>query len=80
MLINQYGIESDDEITRLDDHRTVRDPKNRETMTSLLQESMRPVKRSELLSAPLRTDAPVLVLDTTEPAAANDESSRTDVA
>ncbi len=80
MLINQFGVESDDEITRLNDHRPVSDPKNRETLTSLLQESVKPVKRSELLGAPVTIDAPVIGLDGPESAPAHEGSSRADVA
>jgi hypothetical protein len=78
MLINEQGIEPDDDIAQLDDRRPALDPKNRETMTALLQVSMKPVTRSELLSVPAQTDATVLALDA--PAPANEESSRTDVA
>lgn len=78
MLINEQGIEPDDDITQLDDRRPALDPKNRETMTALLQVSMKPVTRSELLSTPAKADATVVELDA--PATKNEESSRTDVA
>lgn len=78
MLINKLGIESDDDITKLDERRPAPDAKNRETMTALLQVSMKPVSRSELLSAPAKVDATVSTLDTVE--TANVRSSRTEVA
>ena len=57
MLINQMGVESDDDdVTRLDDHRPTPDPKNRETMTGLLQVALAAVPRSQLLP---RTPAPL---------------------
>jgi hypothetical protein len=78
MLINKLGIESDDDVTKLDDRRPVPDPKNRETISTLLQVSMSPVTRSELLSTPAKVDATVSSLETSD--ASSEESSRTDVA
>ena len=80
MLINKLGIESSDDIANLDDRRPALDPKNRETMTTLLQVSMKPVTRSQLLSAPVTTDATVSSLDASVPNAVKKETSRTDVA
>jgi hypothetical protein len=78
MLINKLGIESDDDIAKLDDRRPAPDPKNRETMSTLLQVSMSPVTRSELLATPGKVDATVSSLGTGAPSI--EESSRTDVA
>jgi len=78
MLINKLGIESDDDIAKLDDHRPAPDPKNRVTLSALLQVSMSPVTRSELLATPAKVDATVSSLETGAPSI--EESSRTDVA
>jgi hypothetical protein len=62
MLINKMGTEPDDEVVHLDDHRPAADPRNRETMTTLLQSALSTVPRSALLpTAP----APVTTLETT---------------
>jgi hypothetical protein len=78
MLINKLGIESDDDIAKLDDHRPTPDPKNRETISALLQVSMSPVTRSELLATPAKVDATVSALEVSAPL--SEESSHTDVA
>ncbi len=78
MLINKLGVESDAEITQLGERRPVPAPKNRETMTALLQSSLAPVTRAELLSTPVTEDAAVLSMETS--AAHDDEDACTDVA
>jgi hypothetical protein len=78
MLINKLGVEKDDDIAKLEDHRPVADPKNRETMSALLQLALKPVTRSELLVTPAETDATVSTLETQPSAIA--ESAHTDVA
>lgn len=79
MLINKMGVESDAEITQLGEHRPVADPKNRETMTALLQASLAPVTRDELLTTPVTADAAVLSLES--PASHDGEAAaHTDVA
>ncbi len=78
MRINKLAIETDDEIVDLDSHRPLPDPRNRETMTMLLQVSLRPVPRSQLLPPPAKVDATVSTIETaTTP---GEESSQTDVA
>jgi hypothetical protein len=80
MLINKMGIESDDEIVELDRRRVIPDPKNRVTMTMLLQVAMTAVPRSELLAAPPKTSSPISVLGAVPIPASNTEASRTDAA
>lgn len=75
VLINRLGTEDDDEVTHLDDHRIVPDPRNRETITSLLAAALNPVPRSELLARP---SASVTNLDS--PPAAVQPDAASDVA
>lgn len=75
MLINKIGIESDEEIVELDSRRPLPDPRNRETMTKLLQAALRPVPRPQL---PASRDATVSAID--PPTATSEQSSHTDVA
>lgn len=74
-MINRLGTEGDDEVTRLDDHRLAPDPRNRETMTSLLAAALNPVPRSELLAKPAAS-----VTNLEAPPAATEEESASDVA
>lgn len=78
MLINKLGVETEDEIAQLDERRPARDPKNRETMTGLLQVSMSPVTRSELLAKTAPPDATVSSLE--PPIVSGTEESQIDVA
>jgi hypothetical protein len=84
MLINQIGTETEDDIVELDSRRSepTFDPKNRETMTTLLQASLTPVTRSELLGASvIEPPTPVSTLDTAANHTISEEvSSRIDVA
>ena len=78
MLINKLGIESDDEIVELDSRRPIPDPRNRETMTLLLQVSLRAVPRSQLLPPLVKADATVSAIDVSPEQ--DSGSSQTDVA
>ena len=59
MLINQIGIESDDDIEFLENRRPAPDPKNRETITALLKISLSPVTRAERFGTNTRLEATV---------------------
>ena len=78
MLINKLGTEAGDDVAQLNDRRPTPYPKNRETMTTLLQTSMSPVTRAELLTTPTPPPATVVTLDA--PSAPVNDSARTDVA
>ena len=78
MLINKMGTESEDEIVELASRRPIPDPRNRETMTMLLQVALRPVPRSEMLATPVQPDASVSAIDSAPTTA--EQSSHTDVA
>jgi hypothetical protein len=78
MLINKIGIETDDQIVELDSRRPVPDPRNRETLTMLLQVALRPVPRSQLLTPSVQPDATVSSIKA--PPALGEQSAHTDVA
>jgi hypothetical protein len=63
MLINKMGVE--DDVIHLDSRRVVVivNPKNRVTMTMLLQEALSAMPRSELLATPPRTSVPISTLE-----------------
>jgi len=74
MLINKLGVETDDEIVDLGSRRPTPDPKNRETLTTLLQVALSAVPRSELLEAPR---APITNLGTANADAVPGEATLT---
>ncbi len=81
MLINQFGVE-DDSVVNLDTRRaiTTPDPKNRVSLTTLLQIALSPVPRFPL-EVPPAADAPITTLSNTTDASSTEEgSSRSDVA
>ena len=78
MLINQIGIESDEDIESLDNRRPVPDPKNRETITALLKISLSPVTRAERFGTATRVDATVTTVVPLAPEI--DRATHTDVA
>lgn len=78
MLINKMGVESEDEIVDLESRRVAPNPKNRETMTMLLQSAMTAVPRSQLRGKPVPPDATVSSLEAEASPVA--ESTHTDVA
>lgn len=78
MLINQIGIESDDDIALLATRRPAPDPKNRETITALLKVSLSPVSRAERFGTATRVAATVTTVATSTPE--SDRSAHTDVA
>lgn len=67
MLINQIGVETDDDIVELDVRRTPRDPKNRETMTMLLHSALSALTRSEPPTPARRSDVSPLAATTIAP-------------
>ncbi len=77
MLINKMGVESDDDIVELNARRAGNDPKNRITMTMLLQVAMSAVPRSELIATQL---TPVTTLHAGPANSQSQNSHRTDVA
>jgi hypothetical protein len=77
MLINKMGVESDDDVVELNSRRVRNDPKNRVTMTMLLQVAMSAVPRSELIATQL---TPVTSLHAASTATHAKNSQRTDVA
>lgn len=69
MLLNEIGVESEDESVDIDTRRVgpAFDPRNRVTVTMLLQVSLSAVPRSELLATSPRVNAPISTLDAVAP-------------
>jgi hypothetical protein len=83
MLINKFGVETEDEVVELNSRREVNDPRNRETTTMLLQAALSAVKRSEYESRPVATKpatTTTLASPTGSPTGASDAHSHTDAA
>ncbi len=83
MLINKFGVETEDEVVELSSRREVKDPRNRVTTTMLLQAALSAVKRSEYDSRPVASEPATttpLPSPGPSPSDVDDANSHTDAA